>query len=160
MRHGHSLWPRNSMLENLPTRNECVCLQKISSRIFFFKQLFFWPHCGVCGILVLWPRIKPGPPAVEVQSLNHKGNLHSTLIHINLNLETISGLPGGLDGKEYACIVGDLDWDDPLEEGMATHSSIPPGESHGQRSLVGYEKELYRTEGTKYIHTETINRWG
>ena len=25
-----------------------------------------------------------------------------------------------------------------LEEGMATHSSILPGESHGQRSLVGY----------------------
>ena len=28
--------------------------------------------------------------------------------------------------------------EDPLEEGMGTHSSILPGESHGQRSLVGY----------------------
>ena len=28
--------------------------------------------------------------------------------------------------------------EDPLEEGMATHSSILPGESHGQRSLAGY----------------------
>ena len=27
---------------------------------------------------------------------------------------------------------------DPLEEGMGTHSSILPGESHGPRSLVGY----------------------
>ena len=27
-----------------------------------------------------------------------------------------------------------LGWDDPLEEGMATHSCILPGESHGQRS--------------------------
>ena len=26
---------------------------------------------------------------------------------------------------------------DPLEKGMATHSSILPGESHGQRSLGG-----------------------
>ena len=25
-----------------------------------------------CGILVLWPGIEPGPPAVEVQSLNHE----------------------------------------------------------------------------------------
>ena len=25
-----------------------------------------------------------------------------------------------------------------LEEGMATHSVFLPGESHGQRSLVGY----------------------
>ena len=34
------------------------------------------------------------------------------------------GFPGGSDGKESACNVGDLGWDDPLEEGMATHSSI------------------------------------
>ena len=27
---------------------------------------------------------------------------------------------------------------DPLEEGMATHPVFLPGESHGQRSLVGY----------------------
>ena len=27
---------------------------------------------------------------------------------------------------------------DPLEEGMATHSNILPGESHEQRSLTGY----------------------
>ena len=34
------------------------------------------------------------------------------------------GFPGGSDGKESACSVGDLGWEDPLEEGMATHSSI------------------------------------
>jgi len=33
--------------------------------------------------------------------------------------------------------VHSLDWEDPLEEEMATHSSILAGESHGQRSLVG-----------------------
>ena len=26
----------------------------------------------------------------------------------------------------------------PLEEGLATHSSISPGETHGQKSLAGY----------------------
>ena len=31
-----------------------------------------------------------------------------------------------------------LGWEDPLEKEMATHSSIRPGESNGQRSLVGY----------------------
>ena len=32
-----------------------------------------------------------------------------------------------------------LGWNDPLEDGMATHSSILAwGESHGERSLVGY----------------------
>ena len=31
-----------------------------------------------------------------------------------------------------------LGWEDPSEEGKATHSSILAGEPHGQRSLVGY----------------------
>ena len=34
------------------------------------------------------------------------------------------GLPCGSVGKESACNVGDLGWEDPLEKGMATHSSI------------------------------------
>ena len=38
------------------------------------------------------------------------------------------GFPGGSDGKKSACSAGDLGsilgWEDPLEKGMATHSSI------------------------------------
>ena len=34
------------------------------------------------------------------------------------------GFPGGSDSKESACNAGDLGWEDPMEEGMATHSSI------------------------------------
>ena len=34
------------------------------------------------------------------------------------------GFPGGSDGKESAYSAGDLGWEDPLEEGMAIHSSI------------------------------------
>ena len=38
------------------------------------------------------------------------------------------GFPGGSDGKESACNVGDPGlipgWEDPLEKGMATHSSV------------------------------------
>ena len=36
------------------------------------------------------------------------------------------GFSGGSVGRESACNAGDLGlgWDDPLEEGMATHSSI------------------------------------
>ena len=36
----------------------------------------------------------------------------------------IGGFPCDSVGKESACNAGDLDWEDPLEEGMATHSSI------------------------------------
>ena len=38
------------------------------------------------------------------------------------------GFPGSSAGKESICNAGDpsliLGWEDPLEEGMATHSSI------------------------------------
>ena len=40
--------------------------------------------------------------------------------------------------------VRSLDWEDPLEEGMAIHSSILAGESHGQRSLVGYSPQGHK----------------
>ena len=34
--------------------------------------------------------------------------------------------------------VQSLGWEDPLEQGMATHSSILSRSIYGQRSLVGY----------------------
>ena len=46
--------------------------------------------------------------------------------------------------------VQSLGWEDSLEKGMETHSSILASESHGQRSLVGYspwgQKESDGTE--------------
>ena len=71
-------------------------------------------------------------------------------------------LQGGSDGKESACNVGDLGSipgsEDPLEKGMATHSSILAGEFHGQRSLAGYSpwgrKESDTTEWLSLTHAE------
>ena len=44
--------------------------------------------------------------------------------------------------QETACHEGDqvqsLGWEDPLEEGMATHSVFLPGKSHGKRNLVNH----------------------
>ena len=52
------------------------------------------------------------------------------------------GFPGGASGKEPAnagdtTCVQSLGWENPLEEGMATHSGILR-EFHGQRHPVGY----------------------
>ena len=48
--------------------------------------------------------------------------------------------------------VRSLGCEDPLKEGMATHSSIPAWRIHGQRGLVGYSpwghKESDATELT------------
>ena len=50
--------------------------------------------------------------------------------------------------------VWSLSWEDPLEEGMQPTPVFLSGESHGQRSLVGYSpwghKELDMTEVTEH----------
>ena len=52
--------------------------------------------------------------------------------------------------------VRSLGWEDPPEEGMATHSSVMPRKSHGQRSPLGYtpqgHKELNTIEATSSMH--------
>ena len=52
------------------------------------------------------------------------------------------GFPGGSDSKESACNAGNLGSIPGLgrspEKEMATHPVFLPGESHGQRSLMGY----------------------
>ena len=60
-----------------------------------------------------------------------------------------SGFPGGSDGKESACNEGDLGWEDTLEEGMATHSSIlawsiPMGREAWQATAHGVTKSQTR----------------
>ena len=56
--------------------------------------------------------------------------------------------------------VRSLGPEDPLEKGMATPPVFLPGESHGQKSLVGYSpwgrKESDMTEGVRaHTHTQT-----
>ena len=45
-----------------------------------------------------------------------------------LSTSVFMGFPGGLVGKEFACNadtwIRSLVWEDPLEKGMATHSSM------------------------------------
>ena len=66
--------------------------------------------------------------------------------------ETITGFSVGSNSKESICNVGDsssvltFTWrmEDPLEKGMATHSSFLLGELHRQRSLAGYSPWSHR----------------
>ena len=43
---------------------------------------------------------------------------------IGLPTSVFLGFPCGSAGKESACSAGDLGWEDPLEKGKVTHSSI------------------------------------
>ena len=65
---------------------------------------------------------------------------------------SVYGLPQWLSGKEFACRAGaagdgvrSLSWEDPLEEGMATHCSIlawriPRTEEPGGLQSMGSQK--------------------
>ena len=89
--------------------------------------------------------MEPGPPSwgslcSPVQSYgppDHQGSLKPAFTNDHwltwvfhtffLYLQSPSGrkgFPGDSDGKESACNAGDLGWEDPLEEGMAIHSSV------------------------------------
>ena len=52
--------------------------------------------------------------------------------------------------------LGSLDQEDPLEKGMASHSSILVWRKHGQRKLVGYRlqdhKDWNMTEATAHMY--------
>ena len=61
----------------------------------------------------------------------------------------MEGFPGGSDGKESACSIGDmsliLSQEDPLENGMAIHSSIlawgiPCTEGPGRPQSMGSQR--------------------
>ena len=53
--------------------------------------------------------------------------------------------------------VRSLDWEDPLEEGMADISTpvFLPGELHGQKSLVGYRPWSHKESNTAEVTGHT-----
>ena len=53
--------------------------------------------------------------------------------------------------------VQSLCWKDPLEKGMATHSSILAWEIQGQRSLAGYSPLGRKRVRHKWAHTRFIS---
>ena len=84
--------------------------------------------------------MKPAPPALEgeVLTTGPPGNsLYSIFKYLSL------GFRGGSDGKESACNAGDLGLIPGSGRSLGEGNGLPtpiflPGESHGQRSLVGY----------------------
>ena len=59
--------------------------------LFCLFVYFYWLHHSACGSLFPWPRIKPVPPALEVQSLKHRIHQGSIRIYIS-DLNIISTL--------------------------------------------------------------------
>ena len=67
-------------------------------------------------------------PFILNSETSFRASCKAGLMIINSLSYCLMGFPGGSDSKESACNARDLvwsfGWEDPLEEGMATHSSI------------------------------------
>ena len=78
------------------------------------------------------------------------------LSHPSLLAQLVKNLPA-----VWETWVRSLGWEDPLEKGKTTHSSILPGEFHGQRSLIGSRpwghKELDMTEQLSIVQYQNAN---
>ena len=61
---------------------------------------------------------------------------------LNTGLKGVTGFPGGSDGEDSACNVGDwgsiLGREDPWRREQQPTPVFSSGESHRQRSLAGY----------------------
>ena len=45
--------------------------------------------------------------------------------------------------------IQSLGWEDPLEKGTTSHSSVLAGKSHGKRSLAGYSPRVAESDTTE-----------
>ena len=75
--------------------------------------------------------------------LNNNNIYTHTHTHTHIEIYNITGFPGGSDGKEPACSVGDLDSISELGKSPGGGLGNPLQYSclencHGQRSLAGY----------------------
>ena len=74
----------------------------------------------------------PSEPKPFMQA-NAQVNSTPSTVRASLGAQTVNDLPAMRETR-----VQSLGREDLLKEEMATYSNILPGESHGQRSLVGH----------------------
>ena len=96
-------------------------------------------HIKVCSHHMTWSR-----SCLKILQRNYK----EYKVINKWNVKKLGLFPGGTSGKEHTCQcrrykrqetqVWSLGQEDPLEEEVATHSSILAWRIHGQRSLAGY----------------------
>ena len=84
----------------------------VDARCHLRSQLSCWPD------FCIWP-LNVATLVMNISPIDYLG-------FFNKVVTAFRGLPWWLSGEESACNVGvqSLSWEDPLVEGMATHSSI------------------------------------
>ena len=105
-------------------------------------------------------------PFILNSETSFRATCKAGLMIINSLSYCLMGFPGGSDSKESACNARDLvwsfGWKDPLEEGMATHSSIlawriPWTEEPGGLQSMGSQRVRHRWATKSSFHRECLN---
>ena len=95
--------------------------------LYVFEYFFFCPILSLLssGTSVAWKFVYFMGSRISLKPFSFSFFTPSIFWFANNNgLYSNLGFPGGSDSKESSCNVSDLRWEDPLEEGMLTHSSI------------------------------------
>ena len=100
-----------------------IVMQLIPYDLLEYKTPLSFSFCHVCTIF----RIKEENSITNEVEYNTSVNIHSLVVQM------AKGLPA-----MWETLVRFLGWEDPLEKEVAITPVFLPGESHGQRSLVGY----------------------
>ena len=140
-------------------------------------------HCVVCMYSFLDFYILPREQCIIVTSLCAVSisvlgieEKHCRCINVLLKEKMVEnysggyrvGFPSGSDGRESTCCARDpgsiLVWEDPLEKGMATHSSIlawgiPWKEEPGSLWFMGLKRVEYNQRTNIYSHRVGYEGW-
>ena len=107
------------------SRMVCICLDLAS-----FIQQFVKLHCGIVKCDTLWLMYNLIMHSIADGQLGCFQQEVINVLYTSFSAcayTCLRGFPSGSDSKESACNAGDqvqsLSWEDPLENGMATHSS-------------------------------------
>ena len=112
---------------------------------FYRTVLNWWP-----SEMGLWNNMESYLAWYKIQREGRKRSLARALAY------TIKNLPAMQETQ-----VQSLSWEDPLEKGTATHSSIVPGKCDGQRSLAGYSPWCHKeSDMTKQLTLSLFTNHG
>ena len=86
-------------------------------------------------------------------------------MYLEITTSQVQGFPGGSDGKESACSVGDLGLIPGLGRSPGEENGYPLQYScledpHGQKSLVGYSPWGHKeSDTTERLHFTSLDKW-
>ena len=136
----------NEMLSLVKSQdNADLNKHNISSHTHQIEKKKAFKNLTIPYLTMIWRKNNSYPESVSKEMWWHQVDWASLVTQMAINLPPM---------REAQ--VQPLGWEDPLEKGMATHSSILPWKIHRQRSLAGYSPWVFRVRQGWGTNTFTL----